>query len=156
MTQAVVVGGLFIGVLSALPIVNIANCCCLWVMIGGAIAVLLARQDRPGPVELADGARIGFRAGMVGALVWVFASVAVDSVTAPLQQRLADLMIRNATDLPPAVTGWLDGLGSDTTPLRLFLGFLVQVVIAAPFAGLGGMLAAALSGGGASTAPVEP
>ena len=156
MTQAVVIGGLFIGVLSALPIVNVANCCCLWVMSGGAIAVLLARQDRSGPVPLAEGARIGFRAGMFGALVWVFASLAVDTVMAPLQQRLADLMIRNATDLPPAVTGWLDGLGGETTTVRLVLGFLVQVSIAAPFAGLGGLLGAALFGGDVSTAPVEP
>ena len=100
MTQAVVVGGLFIGVLSALPIINVANCCCLWVMSGGAIAVALARQERSGPVGLAEGARIGFRAGMFGAFVWVFASMAVDTLMAPVQQRMADLMLRNATDMP--------------------------------------------------------
>jgi len=156
LTQAVVVGGLFIGVLSALPIVNIANCCCLWVMSGGAIAVALTRQERSGPVGLAEGARIGFRAGMFGALVWVFASAAVETVMAPVQQQLADLMLRNATDMPPAVTGWLDGLGSQTTPVRLILGFLVQFTIATPFAGLGGLLGAAMFGGDAPAAPVEP
>jgi hypothetical protein len=156
LTQAVVVGGLFIGVLSALPIINVANCCCLWVMCGGTIAVALTRQDRSGPVGLAEGARIGFRAGIFGALVWVFASVAVDALMAPVQQRFADLMLRNATDMPPAVTGWLDGLGSETTPTRLLLGFLVQVSIATPFAGLGGLLGAAMFGGDVPAARVEP
>ena len=47
MTQAVLLGGLFIGVLSALPFVNAANCCCLWIIGGGAIAAFLAQQDDP-------------------------------------------------------------------------------------------------------------
>jgi hypothetical protein len=32
-------GGVFIGVLSALPLVNLGNCCCcLWVLVGGGLA----------------------------------------------------------------------------------------------------------------------
>ena len=103
MTQAVLVGGLFIGVLSALPIVNIANCCCLWIMGGGAIAVYLTRQDEPIPIGLLAGARIGFRAGVFGAVTWLIASILVDAMVAPLQQRVADLMLRNAVDMPPDV-----------------------------------------------------
>ena len=34
--QPALYGGLFIGVLSALPIINIGNCCCLWVTAGGS------------------------------------------------------------------------------------------------------------------------
>ena len=33
--QPALFGGLFIGVLSALPLINIGNCCCLWVIGGG-------------------------------------------------------------------------------------------------------------------------
>ena len=33
--QPALYGGLFIGVLSALPLINIGNCCCLWVIGGG-------------------------------------------------------------------------------------------------------------------------
>jgi hypothetical protein len=39
--QPALFGGLFIGVLSALPIINIANCCCLWVIGGGVLATYL-------------------------------------------------------------------------------------------------------------------
>ena len=35
MLQPALYGGLFIGVLSALPVVNIGNCCCLWFAGGG-------------------------------------------------------------------------------------------------------------------------
>ena len=30
--QPALFGGLFIGVLSALPLVSVGNCCCLWVI----------------------------------------------------------------------------------------------------------------------------
>ena len=154
MTQAVLLGGLFIGVLSALPIVNIANCCCLWIIGGGAIAVYVAQQDQPLPIGLLGGARIGVRAGIVGALIWLIASMALDLVVAPLQQRAADLMLRSATDMPPDVKAWLDGIGDRASaPLRFVLGFLFQLFIATPFAGLGGLLGAAISG--PATPPVQ-
>ena len=39
-------GGLFIGVLSALPLVNAGNCCCcLWVVAGGVLAAYLRQQN---------------------------------------------------------------------------------------------------------------
>ena len=155
MTQAVLLGGLFIGVLSALPIINIANCCCLWIIGGGAIAVYLAQQDDPQPLGLLDGARIGFRAGLVGAVIWLVASMAVDLMVAPLQQRAADLMLRNAADMPPEVRAWLDGIGDRASaPLRFVLGFFFQLFVAAPFAALGGLLGAAIFGG--ATPPAGP
>ena len=145
MTQAVLLGGLFIGVLSALPIVNIANCCCLWIIGGGALAAYLAQQDGPQPLGLLTGARIGFRAGVAGAVIWLVASLAVDAMVAPLQQRAADIMLRNAADMPPDVRAWLETIGDRASaPLRFVLGFLVQLFIAAPFAALGGLLGAAI------------
>jgi len=145
LTQSVFVGGLFIGVLSALPIVNVANCCCLWILLGGAIAAFLSRQEGPGPIDLLTGARVGFRAGIVGAVVWLVCSVAIDAVVAPLQQRFADLVLNNATDMPGDVRAWLDGASDNaSTPARLMLGFLFQLGVATPFAALGGLLGAAM------------
>jgi hypothetical protein len=115
MTQAVLVGGLFIGVLSALPIVNIANCCCLWIVGGGALTAYLAQQDDPRGLSLMTGAQLGFRAGVFGAVIWLVTSAAVDVLVAPLQQRAADLMLRNATDIPPDVRTWIEGIGSSTS-----------------------------------------
>ena len=145
MTQAVLLGGLFIGVLSALPIVNLANCCCLWIIGGGAITAYLAQQDDPRSLGLMAGARLGFRAGVFGAVVWLFASAAVNVMVAPLQQSAADLMLRNATDIPPDVRTWLESVGNSASmPMRMVFGFFFQLFVAAPFASLGGLIGAAL------------
>jgi hypothetical protein len=145
LTQAVLLGGLFIGVLSALPIVNIANCCCLWVLTGGAMTAYLAQENDPRRIGLMTGARLGFRAGIFGAIVWLFASAAIDVMVAPLQQSAADLMLRNATDVPPEVRSWLESAGrSASLPAQMIFGFVFQLLVAAPFAALGGVLGAAL------------
>lgn len=145
MIQAVLLGGLFIGVLSALPIVNIANCCCLWILTGGALTSYLAQEDDPHPLGLMGGAGLGFRAGVFGAVVWVFVSAVVDVMVAPLQQSAADLMLRNATDLPPDVREMFGRLGTPASlPGRLAFGFFFQLFFAAPCAALGGLLGAAM------------
>ena len=57
-TKPALIGGAAMGVLSALPIVNMGNCCCLWVLGGGAIAAYLLQQDHPAPINLGDGALV--------------------------------------------------------------------------------------------------
>jgi hypothetical protein len=146
MSLAGLLGGLFIGVLSALPIVSAANCCCLWIISGGVIAAYFAQQEDPRPLGLLDGARVGFRAALFGALVWLLASIVINRAVAPLQGNTADLVLRNATDMPPEVRDWLESLGNNTGAAALVGGFLFQLFIATPFASLGGLLGAALFG----------
>src|SRR3954471_3584694 len=146
MTLAVLLGGLFIGVLSALPIVNVGNCCCLWIVSGGAIAAYFAQQEDPRPLGLLGGARVGFRAGLFGALVWLIASMVINRVVAPLQANTADLMLSNATDMPPEARRWLESMGDNAGAAAVVGGFLLQLFIATPFAALGGLLGAALFG----------
>src|SRR5690349_15316702 len=70
--QPALLGGLFIGVLSSLPIVGAANaCCCLWVVSGGIVTVYLQRQNpRPGATSDAFEAVLGgVIAGIVGAAI---------------------------------------------------------------------------------------
>jgi len=52
--QAILIGGMFTGVLSALPIVSVANCCCVWLIGGGAITAYLLQQGQSEPISLAD------------------------------------------------------------------------------------------------------
>jgi hypothetical protein len=73
--QPALLGGLFIGVLSALPIVNTANlCCCLWVVVGGGLTTYLLQQARPEPVEASEAAIFGLIAGLVGGVLYVAAT----------------------------------------------------------------------------------
>ena len=51
--QPALLGGLFIGVLSSLPVVGAANyCCCLWVVVGGVLTVVPAAA---GPADVGRG-----------------------------------------------------------------------------------------------------
>ena len=49
-TQAALLGGVAIGVLSALPVINLANCCCAWILFGGGLAAYLMQQNHPEPI----------------------------------------------------------------------------------------------------------
>ena len=69
--QPVVFGGLFIGVLSALPVVELGNCvCCLWIVGGGMLTAYLLQRDRAEPLQLGEGAVGGLMAGLAGAVVF--------------------------------------------------------------------------------------
>ncbi len=66
--QPALLGGLFIGVLSALPIISVGNClCCMWVIGGGVLAAYLLQQNQAAPISSSDGAMTGLLAGLVGA-----------------------------------------------------------------------------------------
>jgi hypothetical protein len=146
-SQPAFLGGLFIGVLSALPIVNLANCCCLWIVGGGVLAGYLAQQESPAPLTGVRGALVGLLAGVVGAFVWLLAALALDAVIGPLQERMISDMIRNASDMPPEVRQWLELAGDRATaPFRLAAGFVFQLFAGGVFATLGGVLAVAFFG----------
>src|SRR5690348_5548381 len=101
--QPALIGGVFIGVLSALPFVNFANyCCCLWVVSGGVIAAVLDQQTESTRLPARRAAYDGLIAGIVGAIVWLAASMLLDVVMNPLYDRAVTEMLRNASDMPPA------------------------------------------------------
>src|SRR6266850_783593 len=62
-------GGLIMGVLSAIPIIY--YCCCIWSIGGGALAAYLYIKSSPTPVKMGDGAMVGGLAGGVGALIYL-------------------------------------------------------------------------------------
>ncbi len=52
-TRAVLIGGVTLGLLSAIPPISFANmCCCVWVLGGGALASYLYVRRSPTPVLL--------------------------------------------------------------------------------------------------------
>ena len=62
-------GGLIVGVLSAIPFIN--YCCCIWTLGGGALAAFLYIKRSPMPVNTADGAIVGGLAGVVGGVMYL-------------------------------------------------------------------------------------
>jgi hypothetical protein len=62
-------GGLIVGLLSAIPFIN--YCCCIWAIGGGLLAGFLYVKSSPTPVPTGDGAIVGALAGVVGGLIYL-------------------------------------------------------------------------------------
>ena len=78
------------GVLSALPLVNVGNaCCCLWVVSGGVVAAYVLQQNQSTPIEPGDAALAGLLAGLFGAVVTVVVSLPLDLIVGPFYRELA-------------------------------------------------------------------
>jgi hypothetical protein len=141
--QPALLGGLFIGVLSSLPIVNICNCCCLWILGGGALAAYLQQQNQPMPITVAQGARVGLLAGVVAAFVWLVTSPALELLISPFQQRLASEILRTARDIPPELRDWFERAGEGGTLGGYMFGFLLMLFGGSAVAAGGGAIGAA-------------
>jgi hypothetical protein len=136
--QPALLGGLFIGVMSSLPLVNIANCCCLWVICGGVLVVYLQQQKKPTPVETGDAVIGGLIAGAIGAAI---ASLGVVLMTG-LGGAMAADNVRQALDqnsqIPPEmrekIMKWVSG------PNLGILIMCLSLPVYAVFAMLGSLL----------------
>lgn len=135
-------GGVFIGVLSALPLVNIANCCCLWIVGGGVLAAWLMQQNHPEAIGLLEGALVGLLAGIIGAFVYLLVAWPITLGIQPMLQTWSERMLEGANDVPPEVREAVSRLtGSGAS---LLLGFLVNLTFGVVFSTLGGLLGAVL------------
>lgn len=158
MLQAPLLGGLFIGVLSALPVISWGNCCCLWIVGGGVLAAYLDQQNDPRPTTAGRGAFAGFLAGMIGALVWLIVSLGLDVVLAPIRERIGSELIRVARDMPPDARSALESIGT-TSPAGYAVNFILLLVVGGIFSTLGGVLGASFFRNDAPPAlggPVQP
>ena len=142
--QPALLGGVFIGVLSALPIVNFANCCCVWVIGGGMLAAYLAQQNYPFQLSAADGALVGLMAGAIGGVVGTIISIPMDAMMAPYVQQVLQRIAANP-DFPPETRGMLENMSAGgITVFRIIARLCFGVVVGAIFAMLGGLLGVAL------------
>ena len=136
--QAVLLGGTFSGVMSALPYIAVANCCCLWLISGGIVTAYLMQQGQPQPLEVGEGAVGGALAGVVGAFVYAVVSLPIQLFLAPLQPDVADLLPPSG-DLPPEVFDMVEQMVINPL-LLVMLGFAVMLVVGTIFAAVGGVL----------------
>ena len=139
--QPALLGGLFIGVLSALPIVQLCNCCCVWIVGGGVLASYLQQQSQPTGLTVSGGARVGLSAGLVGAVVWLMVTTVLSVLLAPLNARLLEEVARNASDIPPEVREMLENVGASRGAGQVF-SFLLMLVFGGLAAALGGAVGA--------------
>ena len=140
--QPAILGGLFIGVLSTLPVINLGNaCCCMWVILGGALAAYLLQQNQPEAITGADGALIGLMAGIAGAFVGAILQIPVEIWFGPIQKEWVQRLMQNQGDVPPQFMEMLNRPMSAATVIADLIFRLVAYVI---FGMLGGVLGVAI------------
>jgi len=132
-----------IGVLSALPVINVANCCCAWILFGGALAAYLMQQNHPEPIGVGDGAVVGLLAGIVGAFVWLVISIPISSMMAPFQEQIMQRALSNASGMSPEARAFLESMsGGRAVGVGLVFSFFVMLLISSIFGLFGGLFGA--------------
>jgi hypothetical protein len=140
--QPALLGGIVMGVLSALPVVNLVNvCCCGWVLFGGALAAYLMQQNHPAPITPVDGAIVGLLAGVVGAGVNTLLSIPLAMMMGPFQAQIIERMLETGRDLPPEARTILENMrGGTAIGVGVVFGFFVMLVVGSFFGAIGGLL----------------
>src|SRR6185503_4248502 len=125
-------GGLIVGIFSAIhsliPIVSL--CCCIWSIVGGALAAFMYIKISPMPVPIVEVAMVGGLADVVGGVIYVviYLPIALLWGMATMQQQLE----RSGVHLPFS--------GSILMVVGSLIGALVLVLLAT----LGGVIGTAI------------
>jgi hypothetical protein len=106
--QPALLGGLLIGVLSSLPFISAANCCCLWVIAGGLLTVYLQQQAKPEPVETGEAVVGGLIAGLVGGIIVCVVTYIKFMIMGPVIQSALDNVRQQLEDNPQVPPGVRD------------------------------------------------
>ena len=144
MLKPALMGGLVMGLLSALPGVSLGNCCCCaWLVAGGVVAAYLLQAKTEDPIALGDGALVGLLAGLFGAVVNLVISVPMNLLLGPVQQRLLSRISEIQPDLPENVRQAIDTFGTKGVSIAgAIMTFFMMLVLGAVFSSLGGLLGA--------------
>jgi hypothetical protein len=160
--QPALLGGVVMGVLSALPLIQAANCCCAWVLFGGGLAAYLMQQNHPFPITAGDGAIVGLLAGVIGAVVWAVLSVPIGLMMGPIQAAFFERMLENVRDVPPEFRVMIEsmrtgGFEMGIGTIAAFVGMLIAGVgVGAVFGAVGGLLGAVIFRKNEPPAPPPP
>ena len=148
--QPALIGGLVMGVLSALPLISAGNvCCCLWVLCGGAVAAYLYQQSLPGPITPGDGALVGLLAGLIGAVVQFALSIPIGLLVAPMERSFMQRALEIAGTMPPEMRDMIERysnseaqFGAGFMIMRRLAALVVWVFVGGIFSTIGGLLGA--------------
>jgi hypothetical protein len=150
MLKPALIGGVLLGILSAVPPLSLFNClCCAWVIGGGILAANLYVRSSPSAVTLGTGIVLGLLTGAIGGAVSVLFSI-------PIQMLMANIGVWGAGEvrqmlselnMPPEWRDLLESVMSNTggphIALMVFAG-LLNVVVYSLVATLGGVLGVAI------------
>ncbi len=132
-------GGLFIGVISSLPVVG--ACCCLWCICGGMLVTYLQQQNRPDPIETADAVLGGVLAGIIGAVIASIVPIVMVTMTGGTFEELIRNAMAENSQIPDE---WRARMGEFMTGRNIaLLLFVVNIPLYSVFSMLGSLLGVA-------------
>ncbi len=151
MFKPALIGGVALGVLSALPVIGAFNCfCCAWVIGGGILAAHLYVKDSPNVVTLGNGVVLGLITGMIGALVDTVFSIplhmAMSGVGMGVAEQLRE-MAEEIPNMPPEARELLRSIAAGGVGIGgviFFVAALIKLFVYGIVAMLGGVLGVAL------------
>lgn len=136
-------GGIIMGVISAVPGLNLINClCCAGVMLGGAAAVFFYKKElMPDmkPLESVDGMKLGALAGVFGGVIGSILTIIVFKTVGNVGgEMMLGLMEGLRDTMPPDAWEQMEaGIRSDEIPvLNLAIGFVFDIL----FGLIGGLI----------------
>lgn len=139
-----VIGGVVLGLLSAIPFINWVNlCCCLWAIVGGLLAAHLYVKSSPTPVNAGDGAIVGAIAGAIGAVIFLVIGVPLAIVSgAAMRGMLLKLMANADPQQAELFRRQLEAQGESIG--GLIFQHLIGAVLLVVFAVVGGLIGVAI------------
>jgi hypothetical protein len=134
-----IIGGVVVGLLSAIPFVNFVNvCCCLWAILGGALATFLYIRSSQTPVQVGEGAMLGALAGVVGGLIYIVLGIPLNIL---LSETMNRILISLVEGIDPAQADMMRPLmRADQSVLGAIVGGIVFAVLLIVFSTIGGLL----------------
>ncbi len=133
------IGGVLLGLLSAIPVVNLVNiCCCLWALIGGLLASYLYIKNSPVPARAGDGAILGALAGLVGAVIVVIIGIPISIIAGGITRELLIRLIENLN--PGQAEAIRTQMEAGSTIPGAILNGIILAVLLVIFSTIGGLL----------------
>lgn len=138
-----IIGGVIVGLLSAIPFVNIPNiCCCLWAILGGAVAARMCVTSSATPISTGDGAVVGALSGVVGAAIYIILGIPLAFLTGNVMNGVMIRMMENAN--PEQAEMMRRQMEAGQSVLRTILFGLIWAVLLLVFSTVGGLLGVAI------------
>jgi hypothetical protein len=146
--QPALAGGMFLGVLSTLPFINLANLlCCMWVLLGGGIAAVMVSRQRPGGITYGDGAFVGVLSGLFGAIFGTALSIPLQLISARVigsQQQQWEEYFRQFGVEGPLRDWMLQIVSGEISVATVLFTFFANLLTWSLFAMIGGIIAVAV------------
>jgi hypothetical protein len=147
--QPAITGGMFLGLLSSMPLISAGNfLCCMWVLLGGGIAAVLLTRQRPlSSITYGDGAFVGVMSGLFGAVIGTVVQLAFRVITAPFVQNQKDdyeKLMKQVGLEGPMRDFLLRTFSGEISTLTVMFTFVSNLLVYALFAMIGGIIALAI------------